>query len=97
MYSEKSSLGVTGGVALNLSPKAAFSTLSAVATTAASLTTALVPSVILISGAGAFAMAAVAAATSTMTKTMNSRSLAIAQQIQCAMHVGMTYSMLGSR
>src|SRR5215471_12648763 len=52
MYSEKSSLGVSGGVTLNLSPKVAFSTFSAVATTAASLTTALVPSVILISGAG---------------------------------------------
>src|SRR5215470_13559541 len=52
MYSEKSSLGVSGGVTLNLSPKAAFSTFSAVATTAASLTTDLVPSVILISGAG---------------------------------------------
>src|SRR6516164_6827708 len=62
MYSEKSSLGVTGGVALNLSPKAAFSTFSAVATTAASLTTALIPSAILISGAGAFAMAATALA-----------------------------------
>src|SRR6266446_3620414 len=62
MYSEKSSLAVPGGVTLNLSPKAAFSTFSAVATTAASLTTALVPSVILISGAGAFAMAATALA-----------------------------------
>jgi hypothetical protein len=28
-----------------------------------------------------------------MTKTMNSRSLAIAWQIQCAMHVCMAYSM----
>jgi hypothetical protein len=34
----------------------------------------------------------VAVAMSTITKTMNSRSLAIARQIQCAIHVCMTYS-----
>src|SRR5215472_3198516 len=62
MYSEKSSLAVRGGVALNLSPKAAFSTFSAAATTAGSLMTALIPSLMLISGAGAFAMAATALA-----------------------------------
>jgi hypothetical protein len=51
---------VTGSDGLNLSPNAAFSTFSAVATTPASLITALVPSVILISGSGAFDMAATA-------------------------------------
>src|SRR5260370_33578946 len=60
MNSEKSSLGVLGGDGLSLSPNAAFSTFSAVATTPGSFITALAPSVILISGAGASDMAAAA-------------------------------------
>src|SRR4030088_3782546 len=62
MNSEKSSLGVPGGDGLSLSPNAAFSTFSAVATTPGSLIQALAPSVILMSGAGASDIAATALA-----------------------------------
>src|SRR6266566_8357980 len=58
--SEKSSLAVTGGEVLNLSPNAAFSAFSAIATTAGSFITALAPSVMEISGGGASDMAATA-------------------------------------
>src|SRR5258708_21139078 len=60
MNSEKASLGVLGGDGLSLSPNAAFSTFSAVATTPGSVITALAPSAILISGAGASDIAATA-------------------------------------
>ena len=59
-YSEKSSLALTGGVALNLSPNAACSTFAAAATTPGSFITGLVPAVILNSGGGASAIAAAA-------------------------------------
>src|SRR3954453_18719294 len=58
--SEKSSLAVAGGEVMNLSPNAAFSIFSAVATTAGSFMTALAHSVIMMSGAGASDIAATA-------------------------------------
>src|SRR4051794_24494861 len=80
MYSEKSSLAVRGGVAVNLSPNAAFRTFSAVAIIAASLTTALGPSAILMSGAGAFAMAATALAVRSIPLCILARTSGLKQQ-----------------
>ena len=58
--SEKSSLAVPGGEVLNLSPNAAFNTSATAATTSGSFITGLVPSMILMSGAGAPDIAAAA-------------------------------------
>ena len=74
MNSEKSSLAVPGGEALNLSPNAAFSTSSAAATTSGSLITALMPSVILTSGAGASDIAATAFAVRSIPASILART-----------------------
>src|SRR3979409_1809722 len=72
--SEKSSLGVPGGDVLNLSPNAAFSTFSAVATSSGSFITALAPSVILISGTGASDIAAAAFAVRSIPASILART-----------------------
>ena len=62
------------GVSLSLSPNAAFSTFSAVATTAGSLMTALVPSPMLISGGGASDIAATAFAVRSIPASILART-----------------------
>src|ERR1700739_5122990 len=72
--SEKSSLGVSGGDGLKLSPNAAFNAVAAVATTSGSLITALAPSVILISGAGASDITATALAVRSIPASILART-----------------------
>src|SRR2546421_13096230 len=72
--SEKSSLVVFGGDVLILSPNTAFKTFSAVATTAGAFMTPLLPSVILISGAGASDIAAAAFAVRSMPANIFART-----------------------
>ncbi len=66
--------GGAGGEVMNLLPNAAFSIVSAVATTAGSFMTALAPSVIMMSGAGAPDIAAAAFAVRSMPARILART-----------------------